>query len=106
MRISDPTTEHERRKVSPWSTCTGPETRPRGAWEMMNVQVGEGDAVHANTVLAEYLAEAGFTQAGLADALNAVVEDLTGTPGRASDRWVRMLVDGSIRWPRHHYRQA
>ncbi len=60
----------------------------------------------ANTVLAAYLAETGLTQAGLADAVNAVVEDLTGMPGRASDRWVRMLVDGSIRWPRHHYRQA
>lgn len=62
--------------------------------------------MRANTVLAAYLAEAGLTQAGLADAVNAVVEDLTGTPGRASDRWVRMLVDGSIRWPHHHYRQA
>lgn len=60
----------------------------------------------ANTVLAAYLAETGLTQAGLADAVNAVVEDLTGMPGRASDRWVRMLVDGSIRWPRYHYRQA
>jgi tetratricopeptide (TPR) repeat protein len=57
-------------------------------------------------VLAAYLAETGLTQAGLADAINAVVEDLTGTPGRASDRWIRMLVDGSIGWPRHHYRQA
>ena len=62
--------------------------------------------MRANTVLAGLLAEIGFTQAGLADAVNAVVEDLTGTPGRASDRWVRMLVDGSIRWPRYHYRQA
>lgn len=70
------------------------------------MQLAEGDAVRANTVLAAYLAETGLTQAGLADAVNAVVEDLTGTPGRASDRWVRMLVDGSIRWPRHHYRQA
>ncbi len=60
----------------------------------------------ANTVLAAYLAETGFTQVGLADVVNAVVEDLTGTPGRASDRWIRMLLDGSIRWPRHHYRQA
>ncbi|MCA1604064.1 MAG: tetratricopeptide repeat protein [Acidobacteria bacterium] len=66
----------------------------------------EGNAGSANTALAAYLAETGLTQAGLADAVNAVVEDLTGTPGRASDRWVRMLVDGSIRWPRHHYRQA
>ncbi|MDQ3150835.1 MAG: hypothetical protein M3R63_03640 [Actinomycetota bacterium] len=57
-------------------------------------------------MLAECLAETGLTQAGLADAVNAVVEDLTGIPGRASDRWVRMLVNGSIRWPRHHYRQA
>lgn len=62
--------------------------------------------MRANTVLAAYLAETGLTQAGLADAVNAVVEDLTGIPGRASDRWVRMLVDGSIRWPRNHYRQA
>jgi hypothetical protein len=70
------------------------------------VPLTEGDAACANTVLAAHLAEAGFTQAGLADAVNAVVEGLTGTPGRASDRWVRMLVDGSIRWPRLHYRQA
>jgi tetratricopeptide (TPR) repeat protein len=70
------------------------------------VQRTEGVAVRANTVLAAYLAETGFTQAGLADAVNAVVEDLTGIPGRASDRWVRMLVNGSIRWPRNHYRQA
>jgi tetratricopeptide (TPR) repeat protein len=70
------------------------------------VQLAEEIAVRANTVLAAYLADIGLTQAGLADAVNAVVEDLTGTPGRASDRWVRMLVDGSIRWPRHHYRQA
>lgn len=70
------------------------------------MQLPEGDAVRANTALAAHLAETGFTQAGLADAVNAVVEDLTGTPGRASDRWVRMLVDGSIRWPRPHYRQA
>ena len=62
--------------------------------------------VRADTVLAAYLAETGLTQAGLADAVNAVVEDLTGEPGRASDRWVRMLLNGSIRWPRHHYRQA
>lgn len=62
--------------------------------------------MRANTMLAAYLAETGLTQAGLADAVNAVVEDLTGKPGRASDRWVRMLVDGSIRWPRRHYRQA
>jgi tetratricopeptide (TPR) repeat protein len=62
--------------------------------------------VGANTALAAYLAQMGLTQAGLADAINAVVEDLTGTPGRASDRWVRMLLDGSIGWPRHHYRQA
>ncbi|MGH7929000.1 MAG: hypothetical protein ACREQV_14520 [Candidatus Binatia bacterium] len=62
--------------------------------------------MRANTVLAAYLAETGLTQAGLADAVNAVVEDLTGIPGRASDRWVRMLVDGSIRCPRNHYRQA
>lgn len=62
--------------------------------------------MRANAVLAACLAETGLTQAGLADAVNAVVEDLTGTPGRASDRWVRMLVDGSIRWPCHHYRQA
>jgi hypothetical protein len=66
----------------------------------------KGSAVRANTVLAAHLAETGLTQAGLADAVNAAVEDLTGTPGRASDRWVRMLVDGSIRWPRQHYRQA
>ncbi len=70
------------------------------------MQLTEGDGVCANTVLAAHLAEAGLTQAGLADAVNAVVEDLTGAPGRASDRWVRMLVDGSIRWPRLHYRQA
>jgi tetratricopeptide (TPR) repeat protein len=70
------------------------------------VQLPEGVTVRANTVLAAHLAETGFTQTGLADAVNAVVEDLTGTPGRASDRWVRMLVDGSIGWPRHHYRQA
>lgn len=70
------------------------------------MQLTGGVAVRANTVLAAYLAETGLTQAGLADAVNAVVEDLTGIPGRASDRWVRMLVDGSIRWPRHHYRQA
>ncbi len=70
------------------------------------MQRTEGVAVRANIVLAAYLAETGLTQTGLADAVNAVVEDLTGIPGRASDRWVRMLVDGSIRWPRHHYRQA
>ena len=70
------------------------------------MQLTGGVAVRANTVLAAYLAETGLTQAGLADAVNAVVEDLTGISGRASDRWVRMLVDGSIRWPRHHYRQA
>lgn len=70
------------------------------------MKLTEGVAVRANTVLAAHLAETGLTQAGLADALNAVVEDRTGVPGRASDRWVRMLVDGSIRWPRHHYRQA
>jgi tetratricopeptide (TPR) repeat protein len=38
--------------------------------------------------------------------LTLLSEELTGTPGRASARWVRMLVDGSIRWPRQHYRQA
>ncbi|MGH3850960.1 MAG: hypothetical protein ACRDRT_14900, partial [Pseudonocardiaceae bacterium] len=62
--------------------------------------------MRANTVFAAYLAETGLTQAGLADAVNAAVEDLTGMPGRASDRWVRMLGDGSIRWPRHRYRQT
>lgn len=69
------------------------------------MQLPERNAA-GNAVLAALLAQAGLTQDGLADAVNGAVADATGVPGRASDRWVRMLLDGSVRWPRRHYRHA
>jgi hypothetical protein len=62
--------------------------------------------VCGNGALIACLAETSLTEVGLAEAINAVVEDITGVPGRTSDRWVRMLLRGSIRWPHHQHRRA
>jgi hypothetical protein len=56
--------------------------------------------------VAALLAETGLTEVALAEAVNTVVEDVMGTPDRASDRCVRMLLHGSIRWPHRHHRKA
>jgi hypothetical protein len=56
--------------------------------------------------LAARLAELGLTERELAAQLNDAVRDATGVPGRATDRYVRLLVDGTVRWPWPSRRQA
>jgi len=59
-----------------------------------------------NRELAARISELGLTTVELAAALNDAIEDITGQPGRATDRYVRLLVAGRIRWPWPAQRQA
>ncbi|MFI2031426.1 XRE family transcriptional regulator [Streptomyces buecherae] len=52
-----------------------------------------------NTHLAAAMKEAGLDQDGLADAVNAVILDLTGKPGRVTDRDVRRWLSYQTRCP-------
>jgi hypothetical protein len=59
-----------------------------------------------NAALAARIAELGLTERELADRLNDAVGDATGVAGKATDRYVRLLVDGTVRWPWPTRRQA
>lgn len=64
-----------------------------------------GGAKARNPLLAARLAESGLTQEELGGAINAACEQLTGSRGTATDRYVRQLLDGTILWPRERYRR-
>ncbi len=59
-----------------------------------------------NAVLAARITELGLTRQQVSDMLNDAVEKATGTPGRSTDRYVRLLTEGTIRWPWLITRQA
>jgi hypothetical protein len=59
-----------------------------------------------NLELAARIAELGLTEVEMADALNDAIENATGMPGRISDRYVRHLLTGRVRWPWPHTRDA
>lgn len=52
-----------------------------------------------NAPLAARIAELGLTEKELSYLLNDAVEQETGKRGKATDRYVRLLLDGTIRWP-------
>jgi tetratricopeptide (TPR) repeat protein len=52
-----------------------------------------------NAPLAARIAELGLTEKELSYLLNDAIEQETGERGKATDRYVRLLLDGTIRWP-------
>jgi hypothetical protein len=52
-----------------------------------------------NAPLAARIAELGLTEQELSDLLNDSIELATGKRGRSTDRYIRLLLDGTIRWP-------
>lgn len=52
-----------------------------------------------NAPLAARMAELGLTEREVSDLLNDAIERATGQRGRSTDRYVRLLLDGTIRWP-------
>jgi tetratricopeptide (TPR) repeat protein len=58
-----------------------------------------------NLTLRRLMAEHGFTQDGLADAVNNTAERITGEPGNCTARHVRRWLSGEITWPRKASRQ-
>ncbi|SRR6266545_401461 len=52
-----------------------------------------------NLELAARIAEFGLTEVEIADLLNDAIEDKTGKRRKVSDRYVRLLLSGQIRWP-------
>jgi hypothetical protein len=52
-----------------------------------------------NAPLAARIAELGLTEREVSDLLNDAIERATGQRGRSTDRYVRLLLDGTIRWP-------
>jgi tetratricopeptide (TPR) repeat protein len=52
-----------------------------------------------NAPLAARIAELGLTEKELSYLLNDAIELATGKRGKATDRYVRLLLDGTIRWP-------
>jgi hypothetical protein len=59
-----------------------------------------------NAALAARIAELGLTERELADRINDAERDATGVAGKATDRYVRLLLDGTVRWPWLSRRQA
>jgi hypothetical protein len=59
-----------------------------------------------NAVLAAKIAALGFSQEELAELLNQASRRLGEREGRASDRYVRNLLDGSVLWPQPRYRRC
>jgi transcriptional regulator with XRE-family HTH domain len=57
-----------------------------------------------NPLLAARLESAGLTQGELADRLNKRIGDLTGQPGKLTDRHVRNWLTGKTRWPQGRQR--
>ncbi|MEU4385035.1 helix-turn-helix transcriptional regulator [Promicromonospora sp. NPDC023805] len=58
-----------------------------------------------NQILKTRMAESGFTQAELAEAVNADLR-AAGYEGTVSDRTVRNWLTGKTRWPHHRQRAA
>ncbi len=52
-----------------------------------------------NRALRRAIKDSGYTQTGLAEAVNDVHEAIYGTPGRCDDRYIRRLLRGEIAWP-------
>jgi hypothetical protein len=52
-----------------------------------------------NAALAARIAELGYTERELAAMLNDAVEKTTGARSGATDRYIRLLLTGGIRWP-------
>jgi hypothetical protein len=52
-----------------------------------------------NAPLAARIADLGLTEHEVSDLLNDAIERATGRRGRSTDRYVRLLLDGTIRWP-------
>ncbi len=52
-----------------------------------------------NAPLAARIAELGLTEHEVSDLLNDAIQRATGQRGRSTDRYVRLLLDGTIRWP-------
>jgi tetratricopeptide (TPR) repeat protein len=52
-----------------------------------------------NAPLAARIAELALTEKELSYLLNDAIEQATGERGKATDRYVRLLLDGTIRWP-------
>jgi hypothetical protein len=59
-----------------------------------------------NVALAARIRELGFTEAEVADLLNDAVLQATGKRRGATDRYIRQLLAGSVRWPHPLTRQA
>jgi transcriptional regulator with XRE-family HTH domain len=66
---------------------------------------GYRERVGGNQVLKTRMAESGFTQAELAEAVNADLR-AAGYEGTVSDRTVRNWLTGKTRWPHHRQRAA
>lgn len=59
-----------------------------------------------NPHLAAKLAEVGISQRELAERMNQQCRHLTGVPGATDARYIRKLLDGTIRWPHSRQRHA
>lgn len=66
---------------------------------------GYGEGVKGNKIFREKMAEAGFTQTELAEAVNADLR-AAGYEGTVSDRTVRTWLTGKSRWPHRRQRAA
>ncbi|MFC5720624.1 hypothetical protein ACFP1Z_10665 [Streptomyces gamaensis] len=60
----------------------------------------------SNQRLQQAMEEAGLRQTELADAVNDYVEQLTGRPGRTTDRTVRRWLTEAVVWPQERQRLA
>lgn len=91
------------------AVCTHTPNPHHIHWHTTDNRHGERSlmAPHArNAALAARVAELGLTEQKVADLLNDVKEQATGKRGKCTDRYVRMLLDGEIRWPLLVNRQA
>lgn len=79
----------------------GPHCRPGPDLERRVARVKS-----PNAVLAGKIAESGFSQEELAELLNQASRRLGEREGRASDRYVRNLLDGTVSWPQPRYRRC
>jgi tetratricopeptide (TPR) repeat protein len=52
-----------------------------------------------NAALAARIAELGLTEKELSYLLNDAIEQTTGQRGKATDRYIRLLLNGTIQWP-------
>jgi len=61
------------------------------------------DDHRSNETLRELLTEHGFTEEGLAEAVNERAERFFGKYGNATGRLVRYWLSGTVRWPNSYY---